>query len=472
MAKERFEVSTKGMKALQSGREPWQLAKELVSNSWDEEITRCDVTLESLGPRRAKIIVSDDGKGFTKIEDVWTLMGDTPKRGRPDVRGRFNIGEKEILSVAISASIHTKDKIVAFPKSGGRRVSNAEMIIGTVIVCILPWRPKQVSETVAKLKKLLVPENIEYTVNGYRVPYEAPKETTRARLETVLQKSPMEPITSTFRFTEIEIMLGYNSKGMLYEMGIPVQKIACPYLVNVMQKVPMPPNRDVVKDSYLKDIYAAVLNCMVDEIEVASDSWIRLAIESGYVTKDTIKQVMEKRYGEKAVLWSSDTWANEQAVDHGYEIIHARTLSGDERQEFEKVGLVHSSDIFQLTPVTADYIPLDEYTDGMKLMARYAKYLAKELLNKEIGIYIYKLPSEPFAAKWTGNSIGFNYSTLGKAFFEKVTPVVTGVILHELSHCEGNGHDPLYLKSLEKLAGKAVHLAATKFIDFMDYGIY
>ena len=37
--------------------------------------------------------------------------------------------------------------------------------------------------------------------------------------------------------------------------------------MDVMQKVPMPPNRDTVAESYLRKIYTEVLNAMHDKME-------------------------------------------------------------------------------------------------------------------------------------------------------------------------------------------------------------
>ncbi len=470
--KQRFEVDTKGMRALQAGREPWRLAKELVANCWDEPTaTKCEVTLKSLESRKAQLVVYDDGIGFSKVSDAWTLMGDTAKRGEPTVRGRFNIGEKEILLVAISATVHTSGKVISFPKSGGRYIRDAiKPIQGTKIECVLPWGNRQVETTIAKLKELLPPKGITYTVNGEAVPYREPTKVIEATLDTVLQESPAEPIRPTKRKTEIELYP--TSNGMLYEMGIPIQPVQCPYLVNVCQKVPMPPNRDVVRDSYLQDIYKAILEATVDELpqEQAAETWVREAIEDKDISPETVKVAMNKRFGDKAVLWSSDTVANERAIDAGYEIVHPRTLSEAERKAMGNVGLTHSSDKFGLDFATAKYLDDNEWTDGMRNVARYTKMLARELLGIDARVAIYRMPSGYAAASWDNltQTLSFNLSKLGKSFFEAISPDVTGTILHELSHIEGNGHDWQYKNSLAELSGKAVHLALEKPEQFKE----
>lgn len=462
MPKARFEVSTEGMRELQTGREPWQLAKELVANAWDESTTVCHVILKSTGSRKATLSVYDDGGGFSKLEDAWTLMGPTPKRGNPTVRGRFNIGEKEILSVAVSAVIKTSGKIVSFPKTGGRLIrNNPKPFAGTQIDCVLPWGPRQVENTINKLKTLLPPKGIRYTVNDETVPYTQPSQVIETTLDTTIQDRVNEPMRGTRRKTTLEIYPA--GTGMLYEMGIPVQPIECPFLVNVMQKVPMPPNRDVVRDSYLQDIYATVLNATATEIEDVSATWVRAGIEDKDVEPDTVKTVMQRRYGDKVLLWSSDQQANERAEQAGYEIVHGRTLGQGERLAMESIGLQHTSDRFPSLFGEAETIPYQEWTEGMKAVADYAKRLARELIHRGISVSMYRMPKSDTAADWSfTNTLSFNVSRLGKGWFNKITPATTSLLLHEFAHTDGTGHNWEYQRRLQDLAGKAVHLALDK----------
>lgn len=459
--KARFEVSTEGMRELQSGREPWQLAKELVSNAWDETTTLCEVSIKSIAPRKARLVVYDDGGGFTSIADAWTLMGHTPKRLNPTVRGRFNIGEKEILSIAVSATIYTSGKIITFPKTGGRQVrSNPKPFTGTKVDCILPWGNRQVEAIADKLKTLLPPEGIKYTVNNETVPYKKPDQIIEATLDTVLQDRINEPMRATRRKTTLELYPAET--GMLYEMGIPIQPIECPFLVNVMQKVPMPPNRDVVRDSYLQDIYSTVLNATAETLEEVSATWVRLGVEDKDIQPDTVKTVMEKRYGDKVALWSTDQRANERALEAGYELVHGRTLSSTERETMQSVGLAHASDIFPTNWGDAETIPESEWTDGMRQVVAYAKRLSKELLGYAVSVSMYKMPKSQTGADFGNGILRFNVGRLGKAWFDKISPRTTSLLLHEFAHTNGNGHNWEYQKHLEELAGKAVHLALEK----------
>jgi hypothetical protein len=461
--KARFEVSTEGMRALQSGREPWQLAKELVSNVWDEVATICEVTLTSISPRKARLTVRDDGSGFRDLKDAWTLMGHTPKRLNPTVRGRFNIGEKEILSVANDATIRTAGQIIRFPKTGGRRITKDKTPFqGTEIICTLPWGTRQVQTTIDKLKLLLVPNGLQYKVNGQSIYWNEPDQTIDATLDTILQDAPNEPMRHTRRRTTLDLYSA--NRGILYEMGIPIQPIDCPYLVNVMQKVPMPPNRDVVRDSYLQDIYTIVLNATADTLtdDNVSQLWVRTGIEDKEVQPEAVKTVMDKRYGDKVALWSSDSRANERAIEAGYELVHGKTLSPIERQTMQTVGLQHSSAIFPTNWGTAEPFPEEQWTSAMWNVVNYATRLADELLHINLRVSMYKMPNSSVGADFANGLLRFNVSNLGVHWFDTINPKVTSLLLHEFAHTDGEGHNWQYEKNLEELAGKAIHLALEK----------
>ena len=143
--KNRFEISAIGMKMLHEGRPLWQLVKELIANCFDEEISLCSVSINTVGKGIIEVIVEDDGQGFIDIEDSWTLMKPTSKRSNPNVRGRFNIGEKELISVSRNAIIETVGKSVIFDLKGGRKVKNNKRENGTIITATV--RGKQNGNT-------------------------------------------------------------------------------------------------------------------------------------------------------------------------------------------------------------------------------------------------------------------------------------------------------------------------------------
>ena len=94
-----FEVDKDCWKALQLGKPKSYIIRELVANAWDENIALCKIeTIHENGI--ATISVEDDNpEGFRDLTDSYTIFKHTDKRSNPKQRGRFNIGEKQVLSI-------------------------------------------------------------------------------------------------------------------------------------------------------------------------------------------------------------------------------------------------------------------------------------------------------------------------------------------------------------------------------------
>ena len=75
------------------------IAAELYQNVMDTDATECLFAVTKLeGQSRAEIIVQDNGPGFTNLKDAWEMFGPSEKKDNPTKAGRFNIGEKIVLS--------------------------------------------------------------------------------------------------------------------------------------------------------------------------------------------------------------------------------------------------------------------------------------------------------------------------------------------------------------------------------------
>ena len=205
--KERFAVSHEGMREQHAGRAPWELVKELVQNAWDEapNATVCQVDITSTGPETTRITVTDDGPGFADIADSYTLLRATPKRRDPNKRGRFNLGEKEFISVATCARVETAGHTVTFPAGGGRRVFRNKRIQGTVITALMPWNQAQAEDLRERLA-IFRPTGCALVVNGQEIPRREPLAVHSAILDTVLQDGPGEPVRRTRRRTEVHLL--------------------------------------------------------------------------------------------------------------------------------------------------------------------------------------------------------------------------------------------------------------------------
>lgn len=465
-----YDVDRKGFRDLVSGRERWRLLIENVSNAFDAAPTNVVVTTkrEPKSPF-VEFTFEDDGEGFSDIRLAYTFYADTDRRSDPTKRGRFTIGEKVALSAAEKAVIESRDKRVTFDETGRNQTTLRTTRIGTLASLLIRMNVDDEQSVLKKLKQVHVPDGIAYKVNDDVISSSTPLKTFVATFESPI-KTEDGALRLRSRETEVRLyeclLTNHEKVGYLYELGVPVQQIAIPYDVNILQKIPLSQDREVVSDRFLQDIYAEVLNVVANELpeDHASDTWVRTAIADQRCKPDAVEKVKEKRYGGRAVLWSSDIEANERAIGAGYQIIHPRTLSEDERKRFEQVGLEHASKVFGSTLKEApEYKP----TPAMLKIAEFAKILAKELIGRDIYVGFHSLFGAGYGAEYGYGELQFNVANLGKAWFEHgITTQVVGLIVHELGHDRADdpdfAHGHVYQQRESELVGKLALLARDK----------
>ncbi len=458
----RFEVNTEGMRQLHRNREPYQLVKELVQNVFDEEVTVCRVEIipEIEGTR---VTVEDDGPGFRDVRDAYTLMGDTPKRLDPERRGRFNMGEKEIISVAVSAEVKTAGHTVEFPAEGGRRVAANRRKRGTRVSLLMPWDREKSAELAERLTHFRPPEGIAMTVNGVPVSRAPELRVHQAVLETVIQDAPGEPMRPTRRKTAMHVLApNRDGQAWILEMGIPIQPVDMIYSVDVMQKVPMPPNRDTVSENYLKRIYAETLNAMNDEMpdREFSEQWVRSGMEHRAIEKESVERVIQKRYGDRVVSWSSNPDSNMRAIDAGYEVIHPRSASREEMKNMRDLGGLQSANqLFPRQPSTElDLTPIPLHTletDFIRWVQETAALAGKKVTTRFVND-----PRTDVAACCTMNTQNpemlLNRYHLDDEFLRGRGARQLELVIHELGHADSDGrmsHGPEWGEGCCRVAG-------------------
>jgi len=462
--KSRFEVSSEGMKGLHEGRPLWSLVKELVANVWDEPTaTECKVTIAddatwtgdegNTGGKLIHVVVEDDGEGFADVTDAYTLMAPTNKRNDSETRGRFNIGEKEIISIAYWAEVETVGTTIVFPIEGGRLVKKNKRTKGTTVTAYIERSTEEIAETVDRLLEFLPPADKQYTVNGEEVIRPKKIATVSAsRLLTIIATGSGEPLRRTGRTTDIDIYEPIRGVGRIYEMGILIQEVEAPYSIDIQQKVPMPPNRDTVTSYYLQDVYAHVLNAVAKDLKQSevSEAWVQMGVEDKRSTDETVQLVMRVKLGETAVLWSSDIQANENAHAHGFDVIAPRTLSKMERERFRDVGLKSASDNFGhksdegIDGVGIQEIEAHKITTEMLIVEEYAQRISDALLGFRCKVRFVKNKGlgDGVAAQYGNKTLDFLYQRLGYKWFNQANQMAQlEVILHELAH-EGMSKTP------------------------------
>lgn len=452
-----FDVDVEGLKALQKGKPKTFIIRELVQNAWDENISTCEVDIAHTIDDKINIRVSDDSpEGFKNITDAYTLFRDTSKRKDAERRGRFNFGEKQLISVCTSAKVITTKGTIIFNDEG--RTQTAETVdSGTIVFVELDGTDKEYIEMVEYAKTLLVPPKIKYVVNGEVIPAKKPYKVFEAILPTEIQDNGF--LKKTKRKTKVHLVK--EAEGKLYELGIPVMDIDCQFGLDVQQKVPLSFDRDSVAQSFLKELYTETLNHTYQEIqpEHASDSWIRLGMSGKNISKEAIKHILTARYGEKFVVANPfDKNSIDEAIAQGYRVIAGSELSKEEWANIREEQLMQSSsDLFgsELLNCAKEIQP-----DANQLeTAKYAQRIAKKFLNCDIEVKFVVGGHGMVTAQYGGRRLTFNVSKL-KGFFDKpISAQTTDLILHELGHEGGNHTEHSYHQLLTKLSGQLVMYA-------------
>lgn len=457
-----FEVDKEGLKELQAGKPKHYVMRELVQNAWDEDTKNCEVVTSYSGGV-ADITVSDDSpEGFRDLRDAFVLFRKSYKQSHPEKRGRFSIGEKNAISLCDTARISTTKGTVVFTKEG-RTVLQDKTSKGSTVNLKLTMKKKEYDEMLDVVRTYLVPDGIIFRVNGEILPQRKPLKTIEAKLMTELNTDGI--FRRTVRKTKVEAY-EKEDKAYLYELGLPVCEIDCEFSININQKIPLSIDRETVPQAYLQDVFAITLNITHEEVEDPSGIWVREGAKDKLVSPDAVKTILTKRYGEK---WCSanpqDQVANDDAVAHGYRVIHGSEMSKEEWKNVKEFGLSKSStELFGKggdKPHT-----IIEPDDAQKCFGDYAKAIAKECLGLDITVMFHSDPNTTAVASFGNGKLFVNVSKLTNGFFENtVSEQTTDLIIHELAHSKGMHTEMEYHRCLTKL-GSRLTMKALEEPDF------
>ena len=441
-----FTFSKEGFEILQQSRPKASVAKELVSNAFDAG-ANVKVSVKVV-PDGVMLLVEDDGDGFSTVSHAWDVYAaNYTRRGDPEVSGRFNLGEKELISLSRWAKITTVGTTVLFREDGKRVVTKNRRKRGTKVEVLMPWTREDATDVVEGLK-LIIPRNgRKYRVNGELVETPTILVEWVASLRTVLQSAPNQPMRETTRKTVMEIFAPKEGESaMLCELGVPIQPIESLFSANVRQKVPLTPNRDTVRESYLKRIYTEILNATHELMppEEFAETWVRTGIEDDRVSADAVHAVVKHRYGgaDKVMFASNSRQANVDAMDEGKTLIHSRQLSAGERERLRDVGGIQSAYQVYGHPVDVTAIVPPESIPRPEEFCKWVRELAAEVGLYPTIIFINDRGAR-MAACCTMNSenpmLTFNIARLYQSWFTGRGSKQVKLLIHELAHAYGNG---------------------------------
>ena len=242
-------------------------------------------------------------------------------------RGRFNIGEKNVLAVCDEAKITSTTGQIVFHRNGTRTTNSTKTKVGSEFYGILDLTDSEYNLVVKQVSGLFPP--IKTFFNGIEIPIRKPFHIFEAILPTEIADEN-GILRSRRRKTEIRV---YNPKlgeiSSIYEEGIPVVTIESKWHIDIQQKIPLNTERDNVTPSYLKTIRVTVMNEMSEHIteDDATQGWVSSALEDKRINKKATGTIMDKRYGKKRASYDpSDIGSNKEVMSKDYKLVHGGAL--------------------------------------------------------------------------------------------------------------------------------------------------
>lgn len=480
-----FAVDKEGLSKLLDRRGRATVILELIQNAWDAPgVKSVSVSLKAVNGTTAELLVKDDSpEGFVHLEHAFTLFAESAKKTDPTLRGRFNLGEKLVLSICKSASIVSRRGTVAFGEDGSRRVTHnsaAQMTanpkIGTTFHAMIAMTRADIDDAESRVRTLLAP--VPTTFNGIAIEprdsvgqTEATLTTESADAEGILRRTARKTVVSIYAVQPGET-------AMLYELGIPVCETGDQWHVNIGQRVPLNMERDGVTPAYLRDVRAAVLEIATEERLLTADmsaaSWVDDGMSSPKFDPFNSTAIVRARFGDKAVSYDpSDIEANKRAAAAGYTVVHGGSFSREAWSAIREGGGMQAAG--KVTPSPKPYspdgtplvdYPLESWTPGMHAVVAFYKDMAHAVLGRAIGVRIVNDVKWKFSATYgPSGMLVLNVGVLGSAWFNlpATDPVeMLDLGIHEFGHEHESDHlSENYYNALTKIGAKtAVWLAS------------
>lgn len=472
----RFEVDTNGFKLQMATIKPWRIVQEIISNSFDEDTVK-NITLdfEQIGNKKIKVTITDDGVGFEDINDVYTMYKYSKKRGKVDKRGRFNEGEKRFFVLAETGFVKTKNQMVEF-EYDTRITSEIDHPTGTIVQGIFNWTGTDLKETLPKLHKLIVPEGKTLTINNNQVKKKQLLRTISIALPTLIEDNDTKLLRRVTKTTQVNLyQVNSAEKPYLYELGIPVHKLlhSIEWHIDVLQKIPLPSGRDMVSESYLKDLYAGILNNATDLIDKdnAGSKWVMVSMSES--TPEAATHVLKNALGTDKVFIESTTdgRANDIVKEMGGRTLPKGFLDRDTRSHLMEMEVVKSA-TDEFSPTEFENLKPVEITSGMEFVMELTKVVAREVINKNIRCTVVDTDSEVKADYSQEFGLRWNSRVFDKEFFNTVSPEMVCIIIHELSH-DKEGDDCIksshyssgFVSEIQRIGGIVGYRGIQYFID-------
>jgi hypothetical protein len=435
---------------MNAGRSMGHLIREAISNSFDQaDVSRVEVTI---GPGYARI--EDDSTSGIPNPDLISVIFLTDKEESHLKRGRKGRGLKELISVADKASVDSIGVCVHFGPDGRKEVPSVRTK-GTMVsihTSVDEWQ--RVDEAVEYLRLIIPPK--ELIING--IPVQKPKLVERFNA-TLLTTKIINGIQKEFSAeTDVQVYEGNGNGGWIYEMGIPIQKMSCPYLIDVQQRVPMNDNRDVVDQNYLRDVVGKAINILMDKLtkdDLKSD-WVTEC--SGSISVHASLKYATKFLGEKTLLKSESKRANDMARERGYKLVDVDLMPSNVKRMlyWAKTAESFAKEILEVE----EEVLIEHPTEQMQRFASFVEWMGNKVLGVSLTCKFMEKVADHTGHMSQANFNKVNgiiqYNVLAKEnnFDKPLAAEMLSVLIHEFAHQYVSEHTREFTEAVEHVAGK------------------
>lgn len=451
-------VDRRGLASKLASRPRAFILYELLQNAWDENVTTVSATVEPLpGKAQCRITVEDDSpEGFSDLTSVYTMFKASKKAPDPTKRGRFEMGEKLVIALALSAEVKSTRGTVLFD-GDGRHTSRAKRDRGTIFTGIFRMTREEQAEMLASARTLIPPPGIQTFLDGKVLPTRKILHSFETTLLTIRADADGN-LAPTQRKTRVDVYAVLEGEtAHVYEMGIPVVETGDRWHYDVQQRVPVNWERNNVPPAFLRTLRVEVLNAMHARLseDESTAAWVTEAAADRRCAPEAITTVVRRRFGNKVVINDpSDPEGTKIAVSKGYTVIPGGAFSKGAWENVKTAGVALPAG--QVTPSPKPYdangrpenvISKSKWTADMSRLAAFASHLFHKLTGYECHTVIVREPQAPWAANLGpapagGFRLCLNFGRLGTKWFArpKRDEAVLGLLLHEFAHHEVSDH--------------------------------
>ena len=496
-----FEVDRAGLAQLVGRDRKAAILIELIQNGWDQDTSNVTFELEH-DPKGSKNgrdpvvirVTDDDPNGWSDLTHAYTLFAPSEKKSDPSKRGRFNFGEKLVLSLCKSATITTVKGAVVFDKNG-RRLSRKRRESGSLFEATLTLTKRERQDFVKLFGQLIPPVGIHTqlierwaalasglgprqraTVCEPRTPvhsFELTLPTVISDEEGNLKRTSRKTVVNLYEPDEDE-------DPSIYELGLPVVGHDGRYHIDVQQKVPLNSDRDNVTPGYLADLQVAVLNetHALLEADDLKATWVTAAGSDERADGDAVNSILDARFGKKRVAYDpSDTESTRHATAQGYTVVSGGALPSGLWANAKKADAIRPAgvetpcgqrlfaDSFSLTGTPLNYTAEADWSVSQRSFVEFTKGLSKLLICTAVRPLQVEILDDrnykaraAFCGAGSRPTVTFNTYALGKEFYRKANrQEQLELLLHEFAHKKVSDH--LSLSFADEVGRLGVQLA-------------